>query len=87
MYLEFPLPQGAGGAAAGMALVQLRQKLVKWSERHNVTYSAKISKYTYRISFQDDQMYSFFASSWNTEGKYWFTPVIKDPMKIDRSRD
>lgn len=87
MYIEFPLPHGAGGAAAGMALVILRQKLVRWSEQHNITYTAKIYKHTYRISFDDDRMYSFFISSWNTEGRHWFTPVIKDPMKIDRTRD
>lgn len=87
MYLEFPIPQGAGGAAAGTALVLLRQKLVRWSEQHNITYTAKIYKYTYRISFDNDEIYTFFMSSWNTEGSHWFTPKVKDPMNIDRTRD
>ena len=87
MYLEFPLPHGAGGAAAGTALVQLRKKLARWSEQHNIAHSAKIYKYTYRISFDKDQNYSFFMSSWNNEGSHWFTPVLKEPMKIDRTRD
>ena len=87
MYLEFRLPQGAGGAAAGMALVILRQKLAKWSENHKISYTSKVHKYTYRISFDDDSLYTFFLSSWNTEGNTWFKPEIKDPMNIDRTRD
>lgn len=86
MYLEFNLPSGAGGAAAGMALVILRRKLAKWSKHHNISYTSKVYKYTFRISFDNDTTYTFFMSSWDNEDNIWFKPKIKDPMKIDRSR-
>lgn len=86
MYLEFRLPSGAGGAAAGFALQMLRQKLQKWSKQHNISYTSKVHKYTYRISFDDDAHYTFFMSSWNNEDNIWYKPKIIDPMKIDRFR-
>lgn len=65
MYIEFRLPMGAGGAAAGAALAQIRKDLDTWVTKHSVqNYKTKIHKYTYRVSFVDNKFYTHFALTW-----------------------
>jgi hypothetical protein len=65
MYIEFRLPQGAGGAAAGMALGQIRKDLEAWFQKYSIqNYRTKIYKYTYRLSLGDDKAYTHFALTW-----------------------
>ena len=82
MYLEFKLPAGPG---SGYALLQLQKLLHDWSDRYNIPYSSKLHKYTYRVSFDLDSQYTFFLASWNPVNEY-YTPLVKDPMKVDRHR-
>jgi len=66
MYIEFRLPMGAGGAAAGAALAQIRKDLDTWATRYQIAaYRTKIHKYTYRLSFDNNKDYTQFALTWN----------------------
>ncbi len=66
MYIEFRLPSGAGGAAAGTALAQIRKDLETWTAKYAVhNYRTKIHKYTYRLSLADDRAYTHFAMTWS----------------------
>lgn len=66
MYIEFRLPSGAGGAAAGAALAQIRKDLETWVTKYTVQhYKTKIHKYTYRLSLANDKAYTHFAMTWN----------------------
>ena len=65
MYIEFRLPSGAGGAAAGMALSQIRKDLEIWIQKYSIqNYRTKIHKYTYRLSLSDSKAYTHFALTW-----------------------
>lgn len=68
MYLEFQLPTGAGGMAAQYTSSILNRNLTDWSNLYNIAYVKKIHKYTVRVTFDNDQTYSFFALTWNPKG-------------------
>lgn len=72
MYIVFPLPNGAGGIAAGRAVAVLRHAIQKWSEQHSISYKTKIHKYTLRLCLPRDEDYTFFQLSWNINGHYEF---------------
>ena len=88
MYIEFRLPTGAGGMAAGFCNQLLKKELHTWSTRYDIPYTAKLHKYTVRITFHDDKHYAFFKLTWApnpTKFKGWITEFeIKEPMKVDR---
>lgn len=66
MYIEFRLPLGAGGAAAGIALAQINIDIDTWVRKHNIQhYKTKIHKHTYRLSLSGDKDYTYFAMTWN----------------------
>lgn len=67
MYIEFDLPQGAGGQAAGFVNSILNKHLHAWSDKYNIAYNKKIHKYTVRVTFDDEKTYAFFAMTWNPQ--------------------
>lgn len=64
MYLEFSLPHGAAGQAAGHALLCIRKDLVDWAIKYDIVYKEKLVKYTLRVFFQDLETYTFFGLTW-----------------------
>jgi hypothetical protein len=68
MYIEFRLPSGAGGVAAGAALTHINIDIDHWVTRHNVQYHrTKLHKYTYRLCLKGEQDYTQFALTWDPE--------------------
>lgn len=65
MYIEFQLPMGAGGSAAGFTNAILNQNLHDWSDKYNIPYNKKIHKYKVRVTFDEEKNYNFFALTWN----------------------
>ena len=70
MYLEFRLPQGAGGLAAAHAQYILRKEIDKWASKYNLQYQTKTIKYTLRVTFNSDEYYTLFGLTWVTDPKY-----------------
>jgi hypothetical protein len=67
MYIEFRLPNGAGGMAAGHAAHMIRKEIAVWAEKYNVPYKTKIHKHTLRLCLESDADYTFFQMSWNSK--------------------
>jgi hypothetical protein len=66
MYIEFSLPNGAGGMAAQYTHGALCRNLQEWSEKYgNIPYNKKVHKWTVRVTFDDNKFYDFFALTWN----------------------
>jgi hypothetical protein len=66
MYIEFRLPTGAGGMAAGVALKHIRIDIDDWVGRFEIqNYKTKLHKYTYRLCLASDRDYTQFALTWN----------------------
>ena len=80
MYIEFRLPSGAGGAAAGTALTHINIDIDDWVRAHNIkTHKTKLHKYTYRLCLSGDQAYTHFALTWNPKYSASRNFEIKNP--------
>jgi hypothetical protein len=77
MYIEFFLPQGAGGTAASYIYQLLKKEVEDWSAKYNIRYTEKVIKYTYRVSFDDDQSYTYFQLTW-PENNWQQYRIIED---------
>lgn len=77
MYIEFALPSGAGGQAAAYVNSLLNQELHAWSDQYGIPYNTKIHKYTKRVTFDDEETYSFFALTWNPTNKKFRSNLLK----------
>jgi hypothetical protein len=70
MYIEFTLPQGAGGMTATHALNMVIRKLSTWANRYNVSYRTKTIKYKVRVTFDLDDCYTLFGLTWTVDPKH-----------------
>jgi hypothetical protein len=70
VYIEFTLPQGAGGLTAGHALGTVRKQLAAWADKYNVEYKTKTIKYKLRVTFDSDDGYTLFGLTWVPDPKY-----------------
>ncbi|CAB4133403.1 hypothetical protein UFOVP257_175 [uncultured Caudovirales phage] len=80
MYIEFRLPTGAGGMAAGHAYSLIKQDIEEWAQQYNVPHKTKIHKYTYRLCLENDSDYNFFALTWNPKSSASKNFSIKNPQ-------
>lgn len=66
MYIEFRLPSGAGGAAAGTALTHINIDIDTWVRKHEIAWhKTKLNKYKYRLCLSGDKEYTLFALTWD----------------------
>lgn len=89
MYIEFRLPQGAGGMGALHCSNAIEQELYNWSTLYNIPYKTKIFRYTKRVTFDDDKHYEFFALTWQPKKQQfaeWLEFRFVEPMNIDNIR-
>lgn len=70
MYIEFRLPSGAGGMAAGHASAMIRRQIAEWAEKHSISYKTKTVKYTLRLCLESDAEYTLFQLSWTGRKDY-----------------
>lgn len=76
MYIEFSLPTGAGGMGALMVRGEIQKDLVQWVAKHNIPYSTKTVKYTFRVAFNDDANCEFFVLSFQSNRPF----RVVDPL-------
>lgn len=48
-------------------LYAIRDALLAWSTKHNIPYKQKTIKYTHRVTFDNDEFYTFFTLTWNPQ--------------------
>jgi hypothetical protein len=65
MYIEFRLPNGAGGMAAGYALSSIKHDIEIWAEKYNIPYKTKRHKLTFRLCLNTDKDYTQFILTWD----------------------
>jgi hypothetical protein len=87
MYIAFDLPQGGGsnGSAAAWMNHILHQELEIWYRKHTIAYQIKTVKYVTRVAFASDELYSFFALTWNPQNPTLRKYRVVEPMKLDKS--
>lgn len=85
MYIEFTLPQGASGQVAVYVNGVLNKELHSWSDQYSIPYNKKNHKYTVRITFDNEEHYSFFALTWAPKAEF-FTNYITNYRLIEPMR-
>ena len=57
--------------------------LKEWQEKYDIPYQTKTVKNVTRVVFASDELYSFFAITWNPPYAYLKTYRVVEPMKLD----
>ena len=70
MYIEFSLPNGSAGQAAAHSNRMITMALHEWSTKYDIPFNTKTIKYIKRVTFENDEHYSFFAMTWNPDKKF-----------------
>ena len=60
MYIEFDLQGNTNNE-----FLLLRVEIVNWARRHTVKFKEKTIKLKHRVTFDHNEMYSFWAMTWN----------------------
>jgi phage FluMu gp28-like protein len=67
--IEFGLPSGSGGLAAGYHSQSIRRTVKEWCQRHQVTVDLELRQHDYRswlaVTFAREQDLTLFALTWN----------------------
>jgi len=61
----------------------LHQELEIWYKKYTIAYQVKTVKYVTRVAFASDEMYSFFALTWNPTNPELRNYRMIEPMKLD----
>lgn len=75
MHIEFKLPTGAGGHAAGHFSQSLRKKVNAWALQHNVTVINYVSGYRICFEFARESDYTLFLLCWESKNM-WTIPEL-----------
>lgn len=70
MYIEFSLSSHNSAQGAAYANQLITQALHEWSDQYQIPYNVKNQKLFKRITFDSDELYSFFAVTWNPKQKH-----------------
>ena len=81
VYLEFRLPSGVGGMAAGYTSQAIIRRITAWTDQTGFTFQTKFGKYRLWIIFDDPVAYTAFGISWQP----W--SVYSVPEFIDKTLD
>jgi len=88
MYIAFDLlaaDLGVNDKSSQAAWVNhiLHEELRIWYQKHTISYQIKTVKYVTRIVLEPDEMYSFFALTWNPKHPELRNYRMIEPMKLD----
>jgi len=88
MYIAFDLlaaDLGVNDKSSQVAWLNhiLHQELDIWYQKHTIAYQIKTVKYVTRIVLEPDEMYSFFALTWNPKHPELRNYRMIEPMKLD----
>ena len=79
--INFTLPSGSGGMAAGHALQGIRKKLTKFCEQYKIdSYYSATEGYNFYVWFNEDKFYTLFVLVWDNK-EYWRQPTIVEKDK------
>lgn len=66
MYIEFTLPSGSSGMAAGYTKMSIWRRIQDWAHTHNQSIKyTQTEKYRFRVQFKNDRALTMLALSWD----------------------
>jgi len=87
MYIEFTLPSGAGGMAAGYTKYYIEKAFKEWHEKYQIPYKVKTQNYRLKITFDNPEHYSFWALTWESKSVATSRWRLVEPMNPPKSID
>lgn len=85
MYIEFSFPQDLSEQVTIYLNSVLNRHLHDWSDRYNIPYNKKIHKRSVRITFDNEELYPFFAITWAPKAEYFSNFLLNyrfvEPMR------
>ena len=63
----------------------IKQALAQWQEKYDIPFQTKTVKNITRVVFASDELYSFFALTWNPKNPELRNYRVVEPMKLDNS--
>jgi len=69
MYLEFTLPSGSAGMAAGYTRQSISRNVSEVANDHGIIWKSNTVGYRYYIQFEKPEDYTMFALVWQTRVK------------------
>lgn len=63
----------------------IKQALAQWQEKYDIPFQTKTVKNITRVVFASDELYSFFALTWNPWNPELRNYRVVEPMKLDNS--
>lgn len=82
MYLEFKLPSGVSGMAAGYTSQAITKRIQTWSDLSGVTFQTKFGQYRLWVIFDDPVAYTAFGISWQPWNKYSIPEFIDRDLTL-----
>lgn len=89
MYIEFRLTDDKDKSSirAQIALHAIYRDLHAWSDKYNIPYKTKTHKLTKRVMFDDPELYSFFALTFEPTSYAARRWSLVEPMSRPKSID
>lgn len=79
--LEFRLPSGAAGMAAGMTKMAIKKKLDNLVSENKIgDYKHRTERYKFRVWLEKEQDYTVFFLMWETHNNPWHRPELTDEI-------
>jgi len=63
-------------------LTDIQDALDQWHEKYDIPFQIKTVKKVTRLVFASDELYSFFAITWNPPYAYLKAYRVVEPMKL-----
>lgn len=77
MHIEFKLPTGAGGMAAGHFSAMLRKRINQWADDHNTSVTNYVGGYRICFEFARPSDYTLFALTWTPQNQWQRYELVK----------
>lgn len=78
MYIEFRLPSGAGGMAAGYTRFGILKKIKELAEQYEFKWDSYTKAHSLMIEFDKPETLTLFGIIWNKEKHPFREYVVKD---------
>lgn len=84
MYIEFRLPGGAGGMAAGYTKQGIVRQLKTVCSQHNIEIVNQVQQpYRFRVELAREQDYTVLALAWQAKSEWFKFKLYNEPITTE----
>lgn len=64
MFIEFTLQENSPAFLGSHIFNMVKSEVADWAKVHNIKYTSKYYKNTFRVAFEDERHYTVFRLTW-----------------------